>query len=173
LLDDFATSDANGKSFTFVGLPDGRYNLAVFAVNGGWHDRGTIVTVNGQALANTNASSATFVEGDNYVMFRDITVTGGALIGTYAANPNSHGGGNTEGDFSGAQLQFVGAALPLVTLNMQTLANGQIQLQWSQGKLMQTSDLTSGAWSPVPNASSPYTTSAAGPRMFYRVQVQP
>jgi hypothetical protein len=173
LLDDFATADANGKSFTFVGLPDGRYNLAVFAVNGGWHDRGTIVTVNGQALANTNASSATFVEGDNYVMFRDITVTGGVLIGTYAANPNSHGGGNTEGDFSGAQLQFVGAALPLVTLNMQTLANGQIQLQWSQGKLMQTSDLTSGAWSPVPNASSPYTTSAAGPRMFYRVQVQP
>lgn len=173
LLDDFATADANGKSFTFVGVPDGRYNLAVFAVNGGWHDRGTVVTVNGQSFATVNASSASFVEGDNYVLFRDLIVTGGVLVGNYAANPNSHGSGNTEGDFAGAQLQFIGALTPSVTLSMQLLPNGQIQLQWPQGTLMKATNLVNGTWSAVPNAGSPYTTLPAGPGMFYRVNLKP
>jgi hypothetical protein len=172
LLDDYATADVNGKPFVFNNVPDGLYNLVVFCVDGGWHDRGTIVTVNGRQQITFNASSTTFVPGDNCVVFTNLFVSGGSLSGTFAANPKAYGGNNTEGDFAGAQLQFLGPSAPRVILSIEPGANGQLTLQWSSGTLLQTTDLGSGSWSPVPNAVSPFTASPNNTPLFYRVKVQ-
>lgn len=171
LLDDYATADANGKPFIFNNLPDGLYKLVVFSVDGGWHDRGSYITVNGERRVTANATSATFVEGDNYVLFTNLVVTGGSLSGSYAANPNVYGGKNNEGQFCGAQLQYVGAAIPPVTLHAHPSGNGTITLEWSRGTLLQSSSLT-GTWTPVSGAVSPFTASTVGPAVFYRVKVQ-
>ena len=172
LLDDFATSDATGKTFTFNNVPDGLYNLVVFAVNGGWHDRGSIITVNGQRQATVNASSTSFIQGDNYVVFTNLVVSGGAIVGNYAANPATHGGNNTEGDFCGAQLQFVSAVIPSVTLTVRPVGTDRIALEWSSGTLMETANLVNGSWAPVPNATSPYTNAISTGQGFYRVKLQ-
>lgn len=58
---------------------------------------------------------------------------------------------------------------PPVTLNLQSV-DGQIVLTWPNGVLLEANDLT-GPW--TTNAvTSPYTNTPAGPRKFYRVQVQ-
>ncbi len=174
LLDDYATADASGKPFLFNNIPDGIYNVVVYSVDGGWHDRGSFITINGQKRVTANASSTTFVEGDNYVIFTNMVVRGGVLNGTFAANPAVYGGNNNEGQFCGAQLQFVGPApaiVPSVSLQIQDIGNGQIKLQWSSGTLMQSTDLK-GSWTTLPNAASPYTTTITGSRTFYKVKVQ-
>jgi hypothetical protein len=97
------------------------------------------------------------------------------LSGTYAANPAVHGGNNNEAQFCGAQLQYLGpapATIPTVNVQVESLANGQIKVQWSNGTLMQCSDLATGSWSAVQNATSPYTATPSASRMFYRVKVQ-
>lgn len=174
LLDDYATADSSGKPFLFNNVPDGLYNVVVFSVDGGWHDRGSFITVNGETRSTANASATSFVEGDNYVVFTNLIVRGGVLNGTYAANPAVHGGNNNEGQFCGAQLQYIGpapAVAPVVSLRIQRTGNGQVQLQWSSGTLMQTTDLNS-SWAPVPNATSPHTVTTSGTSTFYRVKTQ-
>src|SRR4029077_9158498 len=137
-----------------------------FSVNGGWHDRGSIITVNGQRRTTVNASSTSFVEGDNYVIFSNLVVTGGAIIGNYAANPNAHGGNNNEGEFCGAQLQFLGAVIPPVTITVRPAGSGRVELEWPRGTLMQATDLVNGSWAPLPNATSPYTISPSTSQGF-------
>jgi hypothetical protein len=175
LLDDYATADSAGKPFLLNNIPDGRYNVAVFSVDGGWHDRGSFISVGGQTRTTVNTTSASFVENDNYVLFTNIVARGGLLSGTYAANPAVHGGNNNEAQFCGAQLQYLGpapATIPTVNVQVESLANGQIKVQWSNGTLMQCSDLATGSWSAVQNATSPYTATPSASRMFYRVKVQ-
>lgn len=57
-----------------------------------------------------------------------------------------------------------------VTLGVQTISGGQLQLQWSNGILLQATNLL-GPW--VTNvATSPYALTPTAPRMFYRIRVQ-
>jgi len=103
-----------------------------------------------------------FVEGNNYVVFSDVTVNNASLAGTVTATD-----GKAYGSLNGAQVQYLG---PSVTVELTPVTSGKFQLQWSQGTLLQATNLT-GPW--VTNtAASPYTITPGGPQMFYRVKVQ-
>jgi hypothetical protein len=60
-----------------------------------------------------------------------------------------------------------GAAVPLT---FQALPGGQFQLSWSQGTLLEATDLR-GPWT-TNTASSPLTITPTGPQKFFRLQVQ-
>jgi hypothetical protein len=111
LLDDYALAIGGAKSFAFNNVFDGVYNVVLFGADGSLANRGTTFTLNG-VKSTTNTTDASFVEGDNYVIFRNVTPNNGVISGTWAANPVLIGGtNNTEGDFCGAQLQYVGGSL--------------------------------------------------------------
>ncbi len=60
-----------------------------------------------------------------------------------------------------------GAPLPCPpTLGISTLSNGELEIRWSAGSLYESSDFN-GTWTKV-EASSPYKTTSAGARRFYR-----
>ncbi|HEY5913859.1 MAG TPA: LamG-like jellyroll fold domain-containing protein [Verrucomicrobiae bacterium] len=175
LLDDFAEA-LNGipQPFTFNNLVNGVYNLVLFGINGGYNARGTIFTLNGVSQSTTNSTDSAFVEGDNYVIYHNLLVTDGTLRGTWSSNPIPFGGGiNDEGDFCGAQLQYVGSVLPQVRLTTQFSTGGQLKLEWSQGRLLETTNLATGTWIAVPGAATSYTVAPTETHKFYRVQVSP
>ena len=57
---------------------------------------------------NTNAAYNSFIEGNDYVVFTNVAVSGGSLSFTYQANTAVSG--NTIGNFNGLQLTGAGAA---------------------------------------------------------------
>jgi len=59
---------------------------------------------------------------------------------------------------------------PNVTLNLAPAGAGSLTLTWSQGTLLQATNLA-GPWS-TNTASAPYTVAPTNSRMFFRVQVQ-
>lgn len=60
---------------------------------------------------------------------------------------------------------------PTETTLVAKLAGGQLTITWDGGGTLQsTSDLGSGQWSAVSNASSPYTTQTSGAPKFFRVR---
>jgi len=65
-------------------------------------------------------------------------------------------------------LSLAGAAP--VTLNVQKLASGQVQLQWSAGTLLQAPTLP-GPWT-TNTSPSPYVLTPSAPQMFYKIQTQ-
>ncbi len=103
-------------------VPPGTYDLYIYGVNGagGNHDRGTRFTVwsdltptNTLNTFNTLGNFNKFVEGDDYVVFRNVQVgAGGTINFSYVANAlagNGQNGSpnpppNTESDFNGLQL---------------------------------------------------------------------
>ena len=91
-------------------------------------------------------------EGDTYGVIPDGMVSGTTLAGTW--EPAS---GKDYGSVNGAQLQYLG---PAVTLDIRLLADGQVQLQWPQGTLLESTSLT-GPWT-TNSAASPYTLPPAG-----------
>jgi hypothetical protein len=152
------------QTFTFS-LPNGLYNLVFFTCDGTQatnRDSVNVVTVNGikQTAAPTNDNA--FVLGGTYVTFNDVVVTGTTLTGTWAA------GNSTQNlaVLNGAQVQYLG---PAVSMNAQLLANGQVQLRWSAGTLLQAPALT-GPWT-TNSAPSPYTVTPTptAPQMFYKI----
>ncbi len=115
MLDDWATQAASHVgNFSLTNVPAGNYDVYVYAVNGDFHDVGTIVTVTGGTAdggidRTVNTTDSTYSEGDNYVLFRGVTVGsgGGTISGTYAPNPNTSEAINNlyqEADFNGIQL---------------------------------------------------------------------
>ena len=52
------------------------------------------------------------------------------------------------------------------TLGISTLPSGELELRWSAGSLYEASEFN-GTWTKV-EASSPYKTTSAGARKFYR-----
>ena len=69
-----------------------------------------------------------------------------------------------------AQIQSLyDAASGHVTLLIQPVADGKLQLQWSTGTLLEATDLR-GPWT-TNNVPSPYTVQPTEPQKFYRVQV--
>jgi hypothetical protein len=61
-------------------------------------------------------------------------------------------------------------AVPSVTITAQKLSGNQLELQWPQGTLLQSTSLN-GPWTTNVN-TSPYILAPSGPQMFYRVRVQ-
>lgn len=121
---------------TFNNVPNGTYDLYLYGGNYPDQDRGTSFTVNGvtqstlginyNQLNHTSALNS-FVQGGsfnnatagtlpgnaaaaNYVEFTDVTVSGGSIIFSFAANPfnrsglDDFSGNNGEADFNGVQL---------------------------------------------------------------------
>jgi hypothetical protein len=66
---------------------------------------------------------------------------------------------------------YNGAAPPSVTLNIQRLGSN-LQLSWSQGTLLEATNVT-GPWSTNNAAPSPYPVTPAGPQKFYQLLVGP
>jgi len=163
LLDSSASAYAK-QNFTF-GLPNGLYNIVLFSCNGteaNTANGGTIFTLNGVTRTALPTQDASFVEGNTYVVFPNVLVTGSALSGTWEPAP-----GKAYGSLNGAQLQYIGAA---VSLDLQRVAGGQLQLKWSEGKLLEASSLT-GPWT-TNSASSPYVLTPDGAQKFYRLIVR-
>jgi len=116
---------------------------------------------------NPSDVSATFLMGDNVF-----------VIGTFTAPPN---GASTNvnvviqenlptGPGYGNINALVVRALPPVRLNSQWQAGGQLQLQWSQGTLLEATNL-SGPWVTNPGAA-PYNLSPTNAQKFFKVRVQ-
>jgi len=97
----------------FSGVPTGTYNLALYGADGSYANRGTTFVIhdsqNGnQSKSTLNAAPQTaLAQGNNFVLFTNVHVSGGSLIVDINANPSAHGGGNTEADFNAAQIQLV------------------------------------------------------------------
>ena len=129
-------------------VPAGTYNLYIYGVNGasGNHDRGTSFTVSTDIMGpvtnstlNTLAGFNQFIEGNDYVVFRNVAVgASGTITFWYTANPlagNGNSGGNpnpppnTEADFNGVQLVALapsGAARP-IRIDAQLSGSGTIR----------------------------------------------
>jgi PKD repeat protein len=113
LLDQYVQIYTGTGALKFAGVPNGTYNLALYGSDGTYADRGTTFVVhdpqNGnQAKSTLNAAPPTaLAQGNNYVLFTNVHVSGGTLTVDINANPSAHGGGNTEADFNAAQIQLV------------------------------------------------------------------
>ncbi|HWH70356.1 MAG TPA: hypothetical protein VNT26_13300, partial [Candidatus Sulfotelmatobacter sp.] len=161
----FSSASAYAKqSFTFA-LPNGRYNVALFSCNGSeaaQANGGTVFTLNGLSQTALPTQNTSFVESNTYVVFSNVLVTTNTLAGTW--EPVT---GKAYGSLNGAQLQYLG---PAVSLTINRLPGGQVQLQWPAGTLLEASSL-SGPWT-TNAAASPYTPSAATGQKFYRLIVR-
>jgi PKD repeat protein len=113
LLDQYVQIYTGAGALTFTGLPNGTYNLALYGADGSYANRGTTFVIhdsqNGnQSKSTLNAAPQTaLAQGNNFVLFTNVHVSGGSLIVDINANPSAHGGGNTEADFNAAQIQLV------------------------------------------------------------------
>jgi hypothetical protein len=103
LLDDYAQPVTGGSSlFSFNNLPNGVYNIVLYAAPGTNEFGGTRFNINGISQATVNVGNDTnFVVGQNYVLFTGIPATNGTISGTYART-------TTWGALNGAQLQYTG-----------------------------------------------------------------
>jgi hypothetical protein len=161
LLDSAVTSRST-LPFSFS-LPDGRYNIVIISCNGTEStnaDAGANITLGGITQTALPTQDTSFVEGNNYVVFPNVLVTNAVLNGTI-----SPATGKSYGSLNGAQVQYIG---PNVVLQATALSAGTFQLQWSQGSLLQATNLA-GPWTTNTTASSPFTVTPTGPQLFYRV----
>ena len=162
---DSAASAYSTQNFVFSNLVSGIFNLVLFSCNGtesSTTNAGAIFTVNGMTRVALPTQDTSFVESNNYVVFNRLVVTGSSLAGTWGPAT-----GKSYGSLNGAQLQYLGAA---VTLNVQHVGASQIQLQWSQGTLLEATNIV-GPWT-TNTAASPLTLTPSAPHKFYRVRVE-
>jgi hypothetical protein len=125
-------------------------------------DAGAQFTLGGMTQTAFPTQDTSFVLGNNYVVFSNVVVTNASLQGIIAP-----AGTKAYGSLNGAQIQYLG---PNVVIQWTPIGGGQFQLQWSQGTLLEATNLL-GPWTTNP-APSPYTVTPAEPQKFYRVQVQ-
>lgn len=162
---DSAASAYGEQTFTFS-LPNGVYNVVLFSCNGTeatTKNGGTDFTINGETLRALPTQDRSFVEGDTYVVFNHVVVTGTVLTGTWTPVT-----GKSYGSLNGAQLQYLG---PAVSVRIKLLTSGQLQVEWAQGKLVEASSLE-GPWTPNTAATSPYLVTPTGAQKYYRVLIQ-
>jgi len=109
----------------------------------------------------------TFAEGDNYVLFTNVTAdVYGNITVTYTPIANQLTGSSGEAPFNGVQV--VGKVIP--TLAIQPSSPGVV-LTWSPaGAALQSSTNAAGPFSTVTGASSPYTNTATSGNLFFRVK---
>jgi hypothetical protein len=161
----YATNATGNLLFTHV--PPGRYNLALYGIDGSFADRGTIFTVNGVSQTTSNVQAAVYVQGDNVVLYTNVLVTNGTLSVNINVNPNiaKYGNTNSEGAFNGAQLQLTTAGPFIWGL---TNKGTNLVLTYEGGKLLEATNVL-GPWTTNTTATSPYTINPTGRMKFYRV----
>ncbi len=108
LFHPFALAQNNSiQQLTMNNVPAGVYNLYLYGINGGYEDRGTTFTLAGGSTKSTlNQQDNTFAQGDNYVVFTNVSPTAGTIVVNWTANLSGRAGG-TEGQFNGLQLMSV------------------------------------------------------------------
>lgn len=118
---------------TLNNVPAGTYDLYLYGKNGAKANGSTAFTVavGGSSYgtqSTANGSDNAFTQGNDYVVFRGLTVAAGGTI-TFSYQANGSAG---EGDFNGAQLV---AQQPLAAPSglSATPNNGQINLTWTAG----------------------------------------
>jgi len=154
-------------------LPNGTYNLCCYACNGSYASAGTTFVAhdpqNGDQTQSTlNASPILPLQQNvNFVVFSNVHVSGGTL--SVDVEPNS-GGGSTEADFNGVQIQLV--SLDSITLT-NTVSASNITLTWPGTGTLQTSTNLLGPWTPI-SSPSPVTIpiSTTNTAEYYRVKVE-
>jgi PKD repeat protein len=113
LLDQYVQIYTGAGALQFTGLPNGTYNLALYGADGTYGDRGTTFVAHDARNGNHTGSTlnsppqTALLQNTNFVLFTNVHVSGGTLTVDINANPSAHGGGNTEADFNGAQIQLV------------------------------------------------------------------
>ena len=161
---DSAASAYSVRTFTFSNLVSGVYNLVLFSCNGSESstaDAAALFKVGGMSRVAAPTQDTSFVEGNNYVVFSQVPVTGSTLTGTW--EPTN---GKSYGSLNGAQLRYLG---PAVTIDLRRVGT-QLQLEWSQGTLLEATSIM-GPWT-TNSAPSPYPVTPTGPQKFYRVIVK-
>jgi hypothetical protein len=170
LLDTFATLDSvTPTPFVFSPIPNGKYNLAVYACVGSWLDRAASITVltNGVSAGTkglTNVQDSVFATIDNLAIYTNLLVMNQKLevdivFLPTAAHTNTDSG---EADFNGAQLQLLKYAPAITNLNMATHT-----LSWRGGGLYHATNVL-GTWETNPFVS-PFTFTPTGHMQFFRI----
>jgi hypothetical protein len=172
LLDQYVNVYNGTGGLILQGVPDGTYNLVIYGVDAGFHDRGASLTVhaaNGDQTATlANHQDNYFSPGDNSWLFTNVQIAGGTLltdVGQY----------NGEAEFNGLQLQLLSYApgeSSMVLTNSYNSAAHSLTLSWSEGTL-QTATSLLGPWTNV-TVTPPftYTVSTTGTKQFYRLKLQ-
>ncbi|HEX3801022.1 MAG TPA: LamG-like jellyroll fold domain-containing protein [Verrucomicrobiae bacterium] len=140
-------------------VPPGTYDLYCYGVNGGNgdHDRGTSFTISSDLTSSrtlsticTPAGYNQFIEGNDFVVFRNVLVGAGGIIHiSYTANPlagNGHGATpnpppNTEADFNGVQLVKVTPSLIARSIRVDSALSGTGSIQYISSDTNYQSDL--------------------------------
>ena len=170
LLDTFATLDSvTPTPFVFSPIPNGKYNLAVYACVGSWLDRAASITVltNGVSAGTkglTNVQDSVFATIDNLAIYTNLLVMNQKLevdivFLPTAAHTNTDSG---EADFNGAQLQLLKYAPAITNVNMATHT-----LSWMGGGLYHATNVL-GPWQTNPYVS-PFTFTPTGQMQFFRI----
>ena len=170
LLDTFATlGSVTPTPFVFSPIPNGKYNLAVYACVGSWLDRAASITVltNGVSAGTkglTNVQDSVFATIDNLAIYTNLLVMNQKLevdivFLPTAAHTNTDSG---EADFNGAQLQLLKYAPAITNLNMATHT-----LSWRGGGLYHATNVL-GTWETNPFVS-PFTFTPTGHMQFFRI----
>lgn len=101
LLSQYMLNQGSGQTtFTVNNLPNGVYNLVLFACNGHYQYSQTAFTIGGvtnNALASTDAE---FVQNNNYVVFTNVVVTNGTINGLWQK------AGSPEATLNGLQVEL-------------------------------------------------------------------
>lgn len=166
ILDSAATTMGT-STFAFY-VPNGLYNIVLFSCDGNEthgppNGGATTFAIDGVSQTAEPTQDTSFVQGDNYVVFTNVVATGGVINGTWSTVA-----GYRIGDFNGAQVEYLGPAS--VKIQTTPLSGGQFQLQWSQGTLLQSTNVL-GPWT-TNGSPSPFTVIPSGPQMYYRIRVQ-
>ncbi|HWY74195.1 MAG TPA: hypothetical protein VN281_01185, partial [Verrucomicrobiae bacterium] len=165
LLTTYILVRTNAATLTFSGVPPGIYNLALYGVDGAYHDRGIIFTAAGMTNTLVNTQDTFFSPGDNTAIFQNVPILQGTLNVSMAADPLVHPPDFDEGDFDAAQIQLVSLA-PVLT----NVWNGTtLKLSWPAGSILLQSANVTGPWT-TNNATSPLIVSPTLPKQFYRLQ---
>ena len=150
-------TSAGTESDTLNNVPPGTYTLYLYGCNGGYgtyHNRGTTFWVSSDltpAVTNSTYNTADgfnqFIEGNDYIVFKNIVVgAGGTIHLSYTANPLANTGGptlgpNTEADFNGLQLVKVNPSATPRPINIAAQLSGTGTLQFTTPDTGFASDL--------------------------------
>ena len=156
--------------FDFTNVPNGTYNLVVYAISGNGGQGGTSGStywVNGVTNSTFCRQDIYFNEGDNTLLFTNLLVTNGSLDIGVDTNPT----GGHEWVLNGVQLQAVSITLPVLSQTYSGGSRGNLTLTWNTGTLVSTTNLVTGPWVAVPGAVSPFQTGATNQATFFRVKL--
>ncbi len=110
-------------------LPSGLYNIALFSCNGTeaatTTDSSTIFTINGVSKTTVPTTDTSFIEGNNYVVFSNVVVTGGSLNAAW-----TQVAGRRFGNFNGAQVRYLGAVNTTPPTITRQISGGQLTMSW-------------------------------------------